>query len=156
MKNRRGKGTSPCLDDIIRSKQGNRMHLKVPKKKIAALCIKHRIILMILHGSQASGRANRQSDVDIGILTTKKIDSEQHLKILHDFSEIFGDQFDPVILNGAEPLITYQVAIHGKPLFEQRKGAFAAFQVQAISRYLDSKKFRELEKIYIKRAIAGV
>jgi hypothetical protein len=28
-------------------------------------------------------------------------------------------------------------------------------KVQAISRYLDSKKFRELEKIYIKRAVAG-
>jgi predicted nucleotidyltransferase len=132
------------------------MKMKVPKKKIAALCKKHRIILMILHGSQASGRANRQSDVDIGILTSAKIDSEQYLALLHDFSEIFGDQFDPVILNGAEPLITYQVAIHGKPLFEQKKGAFASFQVQAISRYLDSKKFRELEKIYIKRAIAEV
>jgi len=132
------------------------MKMKVPKKKIAALAKKHQVILMILHGSQASGHANRQSDVDIGILTTAQIDSEQYLGLLHDFNEIFGDQFDPVILNGAEPLITYQVAIHGKPLFEQKKGAFASFQVQAISRYMDSKKFRELEKIYIKRAIAGV
>jgi predicted nucleotidyltransferase len=132
------------------------MRIKVPKKKMAALCKKHRIILMVLHGSHARGRANRQSDVDIGILTGAKIDSEQYLDFLHYFSEIFGDQFDPVILNGAEPLITYQVAIHGKPLFEQRKGAFASFQVQAISRYQDSRKFRELEKIYIKRAIAEV
>lgn len=132
------------------------MKMKVPKKKIAALCRKHRVILMILHGSQASGRANSQSDVDIGILTAANIDSERYLGLIHDFSEIFGDQFDPVILNGAEPLITYQVAIHGKPLFEKAKGAFASFQVRAISRYLDSKKFRELEKIYIKRAVAGV
>jgi predicted nucleotidyltransferase len=132
------------------------MYMKVPKKKIEALCRKHRVILMILHGSHATGRANCQSDIDIGILTKAKIDSDRHLRLLHDFSDIFGDKFDPVILNGAEPLISYQVAIHGKPLFEQRKGAFASFQVQAIARYLDSKKFRDLEKIYIKRAIAGI
>lgn len=132
------------------------MRVKVPQKKIAALCKKHRVILMILHGSQARGHANRQSDVDIGILTAAKIESEQYPELLNDFSEVFGDQFDPVILNGAEPLITYQVAIHGKPLFEERKGVFASFQVQAVSRYQDSRKFRELEKIYIKRAIAEV
>ena len=132
------------------------MNTKLPKKKIVKLCRRHNIVLMILHGSHARGRAHRSSDIDVGILLAKKIDSERYLGLLHDFGEIFGDGFDPVILNGAEPLISYQVAIHGKPLYEQRKGAFASFQVQAVSRYLDSKKFRDLEKIYIKRAVAAV
>lgn len=132
------------------------MKIKLPKKKIVTLCRKHRIVLMILHGSHARGRAHRNSDIDVGILTAEKIDSERYLELLHDFGEVFGDQFDPVILNGAEPLISYQVAIHGEPLYEQRRGLFASFQVQAVSRYLDSKKFRDLEKIYIKKAVAAI
>ena len=147
---------SPCLYDIMGSIKGNHMKIKVPKKKIVSLCRKHRIVLMILHGSHARGRANRSSDVDIGILTAEKINSEQYLELLHDFGEIFGDRFDPVILNGAEPMISYQVAIHGEPVYEMRKGAFVSYQVQAISRYMDSKKFRDLEKVYIKRAVAEV
>ena len=130
--------------------------MKTQKKKVEALCRKHQIILLILHGSHAKGNPGKQSDLDVGILTKKKIDFEHTMRIFQDFSEVFGDKFDPVILNGAEPLISYQVAIHGKPLFEQKKGVFAAFRVQAVSRFFDSKKFRDLEKIYIKRAIARV
>ena len=132
------------------------MKMKLPKNKIETVCRKHGLVLLILHGSHARGCAHRRSDIDIGVLTAEKIDAQRYLDLIHDFGEIFGDQFDPVILNGAEPLISYQVAIHGEPIYEQKKGAFAAFQVQAVSRYLDSKKFRDLEKLYIKRAVAAV
>lgn len=130
--------------------------MRIPKKKIAGLCKKHQIILLILHGSHARGQSGRSSDLDIGILAKNKIHSEQYMIMLEDFGEVFGEKFDPVILNSTEPLISYQVAIHGKLLFEQKKGAFAAFRIQAISRFLDSKKFRDLEIIYIKRAIARI
>lgn len=129
------------------------MNLKIDKERLKKLCKKYDILLITLHGSYAKGNAKAKSDVDIGILSRKKSDSNQQLNILNDFGEIFGDKFDPVFLNGAEPLITYQVALHGKPLFEEKKGTFQRFRVQAIAKYMDSKKFRIMEKSYIKRAI---
>lgn len=129
------------------------MALKIDREKIKKLCQKHGIILLILHGSHATGIATSQSDLDIGILSCEKVDSDKYLDILKDFGDIFGDKFDPVFLNGAESMISYRVALLGKPLYEKRKGLFANFRIQAIARYMDSKKFRTLEKLYIKQAI---
>jgi predicted nucleotidyltransferase len=132
------------------------MELKINKKKIAKICRKYDIKLLVLHGSHVSGHAISTSDVDIGILGKKKFNADQYLDILNDFGEIFGDKFDPVFLNGAEPMISYHVAMNGEPLYEEANGIFASFRVQSIARYMDSKKFRDLEKIYIKRAIGKV
>lgn len=129
------------------------MNLKIEPAKIKKLCNKHGIILLILHGSHAAGNTTSQSDLDIGILCHKKINPDMHLDILTDFSDLFGDKFDPVFLNGAEPMIGYRVALIGKPLYEKKKGLFANFRIQSIARYMDTKKFRTLEKLYIKQAI---
>ncbi|MGB8951389.1 MAG: nucleotidyltransferase domain-containing protein [Candidatus Aminicenantales bacterium] len=129
------------------------MNLKIDPEKIKKLCQKHRINLLILHGSYATATATSQSDLDIGILSCEKVDLDKYLDILKDFSDIFGDKFDPVFLNGAEPMISYRVALLGKLLYEKRKGLFASFRIQSIARYMDSKKFRTLEKFYIKQAI---
>lgn len=128
-------------------------NLKIDKEKLENLCRKYKIQLIILHGSYARGNANGKSDIDIGILSREKLDLDNRLNVLNDFGEVFGDKFDPVFLNGAEPLISYQVAIHGKPVFEETEGIFQRFQIQAIARYMDSKKFRIMEKLYLKRAI---
>jgi predicted nucleotidyltransferase len=127
--------------------------LKINRERLKKLCQKYHIQLIILHGSYALGRAEDKSDIDIGILSREKFDLNSKLNILNDFSEVFGDKFDPVFLNGAEPLISYQVAIHGKPLFEETEGTFQRFRLQAVARYMDSKKFRDMEKSYMKRAI---
>lgn len=129
------------------------MDLKLDKERLKKLCQKYHIKLMILHGSYASGNAASKSDIDIGILGGEKFDSGSKIDILEDFSEVFGDKFDPVFLNGAEPLISYQVAIHGKPIYEETQGLFQRFRIQAVAKYMDSKKFRDMEKLYLKRAI---
>ncbi|MFW6140596.1 MAG: type VII toxin-antitoxin system MntA family adenylyltransferase antitoxin [Acidobacteriota bacterium] len=128
-------------------------NLEINKEKLETLCQKYNIKLMILHGSYAKGNARSESDIDIGILSQKKFDFDEQIKVVSDFSEVFGDKFDPVFLNGAEPLISYQVAVNGRLLYEAKKGMFHQFRIQAVARYMDSKKFRVMEKLYLKRAI---
>ena len=132
------------------------MKPRIEKDKLAALCQKHNIQLLVLHGSQAKGNARDKSDIDIGILSQGKLDLDHQIALLSDFGEIFGEKFDPVFLNGAEPLISYQVALYGKPLFEEKEGTFQRFKIQVIARYMDSKKFRIMEKIYLKRAVGKI
>ena len=127
--------------------------LNIDKKILAILCRKYGILLAVLHGSYAAGRERKKSDIDIGILAGQKYEAQTRMNLLNDFSDLFGDKFDPVFLNGAEPLISFQVAIHGKPLYEERKGLFQQFQLQAAARYRDTKKFRQMEEMYIKKAV---
>lgn len=127
--------------------------LHLDKNKIEQLCVKHKIKLLILHGSYAKGRATDKSDIDIGILSETKFVYDKYSEILRDFGGIFGDRFDPVFLNGVEPMISYHAAISGLPLYESKHGNFAEFRVQTIGRYLDTKKFRDLERTYVKKDI---
>ncbi|MEK7377041.1 MAG: nucleotidyltransferase domain-containing protein [Candidatus Margulisiibacteriota bacterium] len=124
-------------------------------EKIKGICGKYGIDLLIIHGSYSKGTHTKDSDIDIGILGISKKIKGNYSEIIKSFSGVFGDKFDPVFLNGAEPLITFQVAMNGKVLYEREKGLFGYFKVKAIGRYLDSKKFRDLERNYIKSAIKG-
>ena len=127
--------------------------LNIDEVKIRALCEKHGIKLLVLHGSYAKGNATQQSDIDIGILCNKNRKTfGGYSGIFNDFGEVFGDKFDPVFLNGAEPLISYQTALHGLPLFQETEHTFADYKVQTIGRYHDTKKFRVLEKEYVQRS----
>ncbi|PIS28634.1 hypothetical protein COT42_07420 [Candidatus Saganbacteria bacterium CG08_land_8_20_14_0_20_45_16] len=127
--------------------------LKYDNDSLIKLCEKHNLKLLVLHGSYAKGQATPKSDLDIGILAKIKIGFKEYSAIMNDFGELFGDKFDPAFLNNAEPMICRQVALGGRPLYEQQKGDFAKFKNQALARYLDTKKFRDLEKDYIKQAI---
>lgn len=129
------------------------MLLNYNKDAFKQLCDKYNLSLVILHGSYVNGIITSKSDIDIGFLGEPAIIEEKYFDILRDFSSIFGDKFDPVFINGAEAMITYQVALNGIPLYEKTKGLFNTFKLGALARYLDTKKFRILEKNYIKSAI---
>lgn len=131
------------------------MLLNYNKDDFKQLCQKYNLSLVILHGSYFKGIVTSKSDIDIGFLGDPGIINEKYFDILKDFSSIFGDRFDPVFINGAEAMITYHVALNGIPLYEKTRGLFNSFKVGAIARYLDTKKFRLLEKQYIKSKIQG-
>lgn len=129
------------------------MLLKYNENNFKELCQKYSLSLVILHGSYAKGIVTANSDIDIGILGKQDIIKEKYFDILRDFSLIFGDKFDPVFLNGVEAMINYHVAINGMPLYERIKGLFNLFKLAAIARYMDTKKFRLLEKQYLKLVV---
>lgn len=129
------------------------MLLNYNENNLKELCRKYSLSLVILHGSYAKGIVTANSDIDIGILGDQGVIKEKYFDILRDFSLIFGDKFDPVFLNGAEAMINYHTAVNGIPLYEKIKGAFNLFKLAAISRYMDTKKFRLLEKQYIKSVV---
>ncbi len=129
--------------------------LSYDQEKFIKLCQDYKLSLVILHGSYSRGTASAKSDIDIGFLGEQELSTERYLNILSDFTAIFGGRVDPVSLNGAEAMITYHVAVYGRPLYEKRKGLFNAFRLGALLRYFDTRKFRLLEKEYIKSAIQG-
>lgn len=122
--------------------------------KLTAFCRKYSVKLLVLHGSYAKGLAAKDSDIDLGILgNSSQIIKDRYSDILDDLVAIFGDKSDPVFLNNVESMITYHVALNGRPLFEEKPGVFNNFRTGAIGRYLDTKKFRLLEAQYIKKSI---
>lgn len=121
--------------------------------ELRIICEKYSLSLVILHGSFAKGTSTPKSDIDVGLLGDSRAVNKNYFGILEGLASIFGDKLDPVFINGAESMITRNVALNGVPLYERTKGLFNSFKVTAIARYMDTKKFRILEKQYIRSVV---
>ena len=62
---------------------------------------------------------------------------------------------DVTILNHADPLLNYQVACHGRPLYERDAHTFAHFQLRAWKRFVDTARFRRLQGPFIEAFLRG-
>jgi len=118
-------------------------------EEIRQICKKFRVTTLILFGSQAKAEADAKSDIDVAVLFENNDFSAERERILfYDLVRLFQtDRVDLVVLNRASPLLMKEVAIFGTPLYEKKRGIFDEFQIKAIKKYLDSKKFRKLRKI---------
>lgn len=95
-----------------------------------------------LFGSQASGRARAESDIDVAVLLDTDLAPigarERLRRVLEALAEhIAADRLDLVILNDAPPALAFQVLKHGKLALERDRTALHRFRVVTYSRHSD-------------------
>jgi len=132
--------------------------LNVNIKELKKIVNKFKLNLIILFGSTIQNSTSEFSDIDIAILSFhKKIDVTYENSLLSSFVELFRrDKIDLIILNYADPLLQYEIAKTGIPIYERSKANFNKFQVQAMKEHNDAQKFYKLDKIYIQNFLKGV
>ena len=110
----------------------------------------------ILHGSQATGHARQESDIDLAILFTKVFEPLDLLAFQQELSDEMHVDVDVVVLNTASPIIAMQAVKNGRPLFIKDKKAYQYFEINLITDYADLKKLREpFEKNILQRKLHG-
>lgn len=124
------------------------------KPKIKKLAEKYGLSLVLLFGSQATGRSHPKSDVDIAVLSRHPIN---RARVAMDLDEIFErDDVEVVDLSIASPTLMHAVVKEGKSLYENELGAFFRWKLYAIKvwmetawlRKLADRKARELAKAF--------
>jgi predicted nucleotidyltransferase len=124
------------------------------QKKIEEVGRRYRLKFILLHGSYATNKKRRGSDLDIAFLEEKPIEYEEFLVIYSDLAEIFGNdpqrELDIKSLRKADPLFCYQVAKDSQLLYGDITD-FNEFKAYAFSNYFDSKDLFHLEKILIQK-----
>jgi len=100
------------------------------------------VVAAYLFGSQATGRARPESDVDTAVLLSEE-DSltrlKRRLRMIDEVSALCGREADVIVLNDAPPLLQHQVLRHGRLLFERDRPARVEFEVRAGKIYADLK-----------------
>ena len=130
--------------------------MKAPSKvQLEPLAKRYGLRLIVLFGSQVSDRTHLESDVDVAVWWTRPLASEQHNQLWMELSGAFQAEVDLAVLNHAEPLLLYQVARQGKPLYEDQRWAWEEFKGYAFRYYEDTQKFRDDLARYLKREILG-
>jgi predicted nucleotidyltransferase len=140
--------------------------MQIDNEKLQEIAKKFELVLIILFGSYARGHANPESDVDIAVLT--KLREHDWQEEVHRRGRLFDWEFDLirdlvfaldcgnldiVFINSANPLLMFEIATDGIPLYEADEGKFQDFQIYAAKRHHDAFKIYRLEQLYLEGKI---
>lgn len=116
------------------------------------------ILAAILFGSEASGHAGTESDIDLALFfNEKKIPNVlEILQLKEQLSDLMQRDVDIVLLNHASPIIAMQAIKNGIPLFILNQKAYDKYEIKLITDYADLKVIRlPFEKNILKRKLHG-
>lgn len=107
--------------------------------------------LVAVFGSRARGTNRPESDADVGVQfgTSNGVDLARLDRVRAALSA--DGEIDLVALDLADPLLLYEVAVDGRPLFEFHEGAWEEFRILAIKRYYDTAWIRRIEAAALKK-----
>ena len=141
------------LEDILR---------QIDSSRLRQVAQSYQLDLIVLFGSYAKGRAQKESDMDIAVRTTHpdfvRGDSSNkafwEMNLIANLSGIIPapEGIDLVILNLVDSAtLLYEVATYGIPLYQLKPMDFHQFRSYAARRFYDDAKFRRWGWEYLKR-----
>lgn len=127
------------------------------KEKLIHALEKHpEIAAAILFGSESSGHANRESDIDIALLY-EAAKTPQYMDLIQfreELCDLMKREVDIVVLNNASPIIAMQAVKNGTPLYIHNNKSYCNFEMRLFTDYADLKRLREpFEKDILKRKL---
>lgn len=129
-------------------------NLEKIKSDVAEIAKKHGLKLVVLYGSQATGKAKPNSDIDIAILGKRRIDFKKHIELIGEFAGVFRtDEVDVKLLHDTNPLFRYQVMRDGVLLYGENYD-FVSFRAYAFRDYMDSQDLIHFKQMMIQKRIS--
>ncbi len=125
--------------------------LKNLKPEIEKLAKEYNLSLVLLYGSQAKGNMRTDSDIDLAVLGTKPISTDDLIALNNDFAQIFKvKEIDVKSLHNTGPLFRYQV-MQNSVLLYGRSYDYFSFKAYAFRSYHDSKDLFRLKEVLIRK-----
>jgi predicted nucleotidyltransferase len=120
---------------------------QIRQNALGELANKYELKLLVLFGSQASGRISQESDYDIAYLSEKNLSIEEESQLILDLMPVLqvADErlINLVSMKTRNPLLLYSITHKGKVLFEREPSIFYSLKLYAWKVFADSKLFRD-------------
>ena len=114
------------------------------KQRLTPLFPEPGLQIVLLFGSQVSGRVHSRSDIDLGVLFDSAVDL---VGITNRVTRLLRtERVDVVDLRRASPLLAFSAARQSLLLYERAAGLFNQFYSLSFRRYVDTKKLRDARK----------
>lgn len=124
------------------------MNIRVDEAALRRLGVR----LAVLFGSRARGTERPESDVDVGVLLDDAVPGFMDPRRGAIAAALSGNgETDLVFLDEADPLLLYEAAVEGRPIYEREVGAFEEYRIRAIKRYYDTAWIRRIEADALRR-----
>jgi predicted nucleotidyltransferase len=126
------------------------------KKDLAEIAEKYGLDMVVLFGSQATGRTHSKSDVDIGFTAPEHLELKTRFEIETLISKVLGrDDVELVDLQRISPVMKKIVADEGVVLYEREPGMFELFCIYAFKLFVETKPLRDLRYQSLKNFAYG-
>jgi predicted nucleotidyltransferase len=123
-------------------------------KKIRSFCRGNNIELLIVFGSQASGKIHPASDIDVAIKFRQEAEISK-LKLIYKLNDLFSGKNIDLVIFGADtdPLLLYEIFFNGRLLYEKYPDLFDKERLRAWKLYIDTEKLRLMQRKYLKEFV---
>ncbi len=127
--------------------------MRIPSaQELEPIARQHDLRLIVLFGSQLSGRAHPDSDVDVAILPAHRLSLHERGEIWAALCDLFEAEVDLGMLDHAQPLFMYHVA-EGQMLYESEPCVWANFKLYARRQFWDTAPLRQALSRYLDRRV---
>lgn len=123
---------------------------------------KNGLVFAYLFGSQATGKATKDSDFDFAVMLSEEVKKNKRfdirLKLISEISRILkDDKIEVVVLNDTRSLLLkFVIAKEGKIIFEKNHSARVDFELKAMNEYYDYDSFlNSYNQAFLKRELAS-
>lgn len=122
---------------------------KFDEEKIKEIAEKYGLKLLLIFGSQASGKSNKLSDFDFGFISERELGYLERSDLAHNLSMLAQfPKVEEVDLKKAGPFLLKEIVKNNRVLFE-KDFAYNDFFSYAVRVYLESEQlFKLQETIY--------
>lgn len=108
------------------------------------------VLFAYVHGSRATGRAYRGSDLDIAVFAEEEIGLSDQAGLMRELTKKTGIETDISVLNGSSLSFQHQVVKYGEVVYSVDEEKRKKFEEELYRRYLDikplMKKFNEARR----------
>jgi len=106
-----------------------------------------------LFGSLASGRANSESDLDLGLLPRNRSLHERKLDILADLSRLGFDRVDLVFLDIHDVVVRFEAVHQNRLIYSAQDFDAGSFFSLTIRQYFDFLPYLKIQRAAFKQRI---
>lgn len=125
-------------------------------EELVRFCEGEGVELLLLFGSRAKDTASPGSDWDVGVLKREGfVEPDAYLDFTYRLAQALGGgNLDVVDLRRASPLLRYEAARTGRPLYQSHPHAFHRFHVYAWKLYQDDRRsLRSMDARYLDESL---
>ena len=113
------------VDNELNSEEQRRISAALKNAVVNWLQTKDDLVLGILFGSVAAGRANPSSDVDLAVLSSAPLSTERRIELTQELGSALGRSVDLVDLRSASGIIVKELLTEGVVLKNADPDLFA-------------------------------
>lgn len=115
--------------------------------------------MILFFGSRATGKHRPDSDLDVGIWLDEPVHGlhcrpgrQFYRTLFTALANALGTgNLHLVILNHASPLLLFEAARTGKPVYQKEAAFFTAFSVYAAKKHWDNAPLYKMEEVYLEK-----